>query len=406
MKAAGVIVEYNPFHNGHFYHLQGTKEQANADVYIAVMSGNFLQRGEPALVSKWARTKMALQAGIDLVIELPYAFATGKAEIFSNGAISILEALSVSNICFGSEHGTIDEFNKTVQFMQDNKASFDQLIKRELAKGYSFPKASSIAYNSLEKENYTVDLSQPNNILGYHYVKAIHEQKSNINAQTLKRTGAGYHDETPFENTIASATGIRKILLGKNGELEKIKPLVPETTYESLISYYNTYQTYHYWDIYFPFLQYKLSVTSPEELRNIYEAEEGLEYRVIDKMKEASSFTQFMELVKTKRYTWTRLQRFLTHILTNTSKEEMAPFLQTPMANYIRVLGMSERGQAYLREIKKNLPIPLITNLSGKRQDPMLELDIRAARAYALGYPTEIRSKMLQYEYKAAPVRI
>jgi predicted nucleotidyltransferase len=406
MKAAGVIVEYNPFHNGHYFHLQGTKKQTNADVYIAVMSGNFLQRGEPALVSKWTRAKMALQAGIDIVIELPYAFATGKAEVFSNGAISALETLFVSDICFGSEHGSIEAFENTVHYMKENEKSFNQLIKTEVAKGYSFPKASSLAYNALETSKYTVDLSLPNNILGYHYVKAIHEQNSGIKPQTLKRTGAGYHDEKPYKNTIASATGIRKILLGEDGELHKIKSLVPETTYEGLIDYYETYQTYHYWDIYFPFLQYKLSVTSPSELKKIYEAEEGLEYRVIEKIKHASSFTQFMEQIKTKRYTWTRLQRFLTHILTNTTKEEMAPYLERMEVNYVRVLGMSKQGQAYLSQIKKSVEKPIITNLKANFNDPMLNLDIRASKAYALGYPKEIRAKMLNEEYKRSPIRI
>jgi predicted nucleotidyltransferase len=406
MKAAGVIVEYNPFHNGHYFHLQGTKEQTNADVYIAVMSGNFLQRGEPALVSKWTRAKMALQAGVDLVIELPYAFATGKAEVFSNGAISALDTLFVSDICFGSEHGSIEAFKNTVHYMNENKQVFNDILKKEIAKGYSFPKASSLAYNALDSAKYTVDLSLPNNILGYHYVKAIQDQKSAIQPQTLQRTGAGYHDEKPFDNKIASATGIRKILLGNNGELSKIKSLVPETTYEALINYYESYQTYHHWDLYFPYLQYKLSVTDPAELRKIYEAEEGLEYRVIEKMKQATNFTEFMEAIKTKRYTWTRLQRFLTHILTNTTKEEMAPYLEKMEVNYIRILGMSEQGQAYLKEIKKKVEKPIITNLNAKHDDPMLNMDIRASKAYALGYPQEIRTSLLNQEYKTAPVRI
>jgi predicted nucleotidyltransferase len=404
MKAAGVIVEYNPFHNGHLYHLQGTKKQTNADVYIAVMSGNFLQRGEPALVSKWTRAKMALHAGVDLVVELPYAFATGKAEVFSNGAISILQSLFVSDICFGSEHGKIEAFEKTVHFMNNNQAAFDKLVKQKMAEGFSYPKASSLAYNSLEKENYTVDLSKPNNILGYHYVKAIHEQGSTITAQTLERTGAGYHDEKPQEN-IASATGIRKILLSE-GELHKIQSFVPKTTYEELIAYFESYGTFHYWEKYFPYLQYRLSITPAEQLRNIYEAEEGLEYRVIEKMKNSSSFAEFMEKIKTKRYTWTRLQRFLTHILTNTTKEEMAPFLQHQRANYVRILGFTEKGQQYLRHIKKDVEVPIISNVSSKHDDPMLKLDLKASSAYALGYPVDVRTQMLHLEYKAQPIKL
>jgi predicted nucleotidyltransferase len=403
MKAAGVIVEYNPFHNGHYYHLQGTKDATNADVFIAVMSGNFLQRGEPALVSKWARTKMALHAGIDLVVELPYCFATGKAEIFSNGAISVLSSLFVSDICFGSEHGTIKEFNETVTFMQDKKHEFDQLVKKEVAKGLSFPKASSKAYDFLEKEKYTVDLSKPNNILGYH-VKAIREQNSDIQATTLKRTGAGYHDEQPQQN-IASATGIRKILLEKN-ILEEIQPLVPQTTFDELITYYNEYEMFHHWDVYFPYLQYKLAVMHPNEIRHIYEAEEGLEYRVIQHIHQAKSFKDFMEKIKTKRYTWTRLQRFLTHILTHTTKEEMSILNSQLKTNYIRLLGMSQKGQAYLNKVKKDVDVPIITKVPTKHQDPMLQLDIKASKAYAMGYDRKHRSKMLASEFVTSPIRM
>ncbi|MCA1029956.1 nucleotidyltransferase [Bacillus timonensis] len=402
MKAVGVIVEYNPFHNGHFYHLTEALKLSEADCAIAVMSGNFLQRGEPALVSKWTRTKMALEAGIDIVIELPYLFATQKAETFANGAISILDAMNCDEVCFGSEHGSISDFKETVHFMGEHSNEFDRSVQTFIKKGYSFPKASSLAYYQLNDNNTYLDLSKPNNILGYHYVKAINDQQSQLKPSTIIRTGSNYHDEEFTSTHIASATSIRKHLFNNASELEDIVQYVPSSTARHLISYKSKYGLFHEWENYFVWLKYKILTSSLSELKEIYEVEEGLENRLKSVIRSANCFQDFMHLLKTKRYTWTRLQRMCTHILTNTTKEQMQT--EKEQASYIRLLGMSNKGQNYLSTTKKQVDLPIISRL-GSKHDDILNLDIKASNTYAMAIQEPLRNQFIQAEYSTPPIR-
>ena len=400
MKAVGVIVEYNPFHNGHKFHLEQTRLQSNADCLIAVMSGPFLQRGEPALVSKWSRTKMALEAGVDIVLELPYVFATQKAETFANGAISILTAMQCSEFCFGSEHGTITDFENTVAFMTDNKEEYDAYIKNVIKEGISYPKATSLAYHSLNHSNSFLDLSKPNNILGFHYVKALSHQDSPLKPLTIQRTQADYHDENFTSEHIASATSIRKALL-KEKSIKQIENFVPPYTYQQLHTYIEQFGKFHHWEEYFDLLKYRILTQTASELKLIYEVEEGLEFRILKYIKQAQSFTEFMHLLKTKRYTWTRLQRVCLHILTNTKKEQMN---NENKASYIRLLGMTQTGQQYLKRIKKELELPLVSTLSSF-SDEIMELDIKATSTYAMCFPEPIRSNFIKAEFSTPPIQ-
>lgn len=404
MKSVGLIVEYNPFHNGHYYHMHQSIRETKADVTVAVMSGYFLQRGEPALVSKWLRTRMALEGGADVVVELPYAFSTGKAEIFANGAISLLTSLKVDDVCFGSEEGTILPFEKTIEFLDLYREPYADKIKSFLSEGNSYPKAAALAFQSLNTANGAADLSKPNNILGFHYVKAIHDQKSPLKAYTIARTGADFHDPELGEQKIASATGIRNTIITGGESLEKIRRVVPDITYRLLQKASRQFGSFHSWEQLYPFLKYKLLTSTADQLAEIYEAEEGLEHRLLQYIKDADTFTAFMGQIKTKRYTWTRLQRLCVHILTNTTKEEMAPVLKDPRATYIRLLGMSEKGRTYINHIKKELELPLISTLS-RHEDPLLKLDKRAANCYALGYPENVRTGKLREEYATPPIQ-
>ncbi|MBO9130279.1 nucleotidyltransferase [Bacillus sp. 165] len=404
MKAAGVIVEYNPFHNGHAYHLQETKKLTNADITIAVMSGHFLQRGEPALVSKWARTKMALEGGIDLIIELPYAFATQKAQTFASGAVSLLDALGVQEVCFGSESGNIDSFLDTLFLQEQFTDTFEHNVRQRMKEGSSYPKALSEAFGALQGEAHTVDMAKPNNILGFHYIQAIHRQQSSIVPITVTRLNAQYHDETFASATIASATSIRKQLLSSSISFPTIEGVVPAVTYQHLKDYYAQYRLLHNWEHYFSFLKYRLLSSSASQLQHIYEAEEGLENRLLSHIQEANSFHSFMESIKTKRYTWTRLQRLCLHILTNTTKEEMRSINEKETAPYIRILGMSKKGQLYLSSIKKHVPVPIITRLQAL-DHPLLQLDKKASAVYSAVFEEPLRSKMLKVEMTHPPLR-
>ncbi|KIL73463.1 nucleotidyltransferase [Bacillus badius] len=398
MKTVGIVVEYNPFHNGHLYHAQKAREAAGADVVMAVMSGHFLQRGEPALVNKWARTRMALQNGVDIVVELPYAFSVQKAEYFAKGAITILEKLFCDAFCFGSENGQVSSFIETKQQMDKHSKSLDPLVQKYMGEGFSFPKAQTLARESLFGQRLPLDLSKPNNILGFHYIQANENLPHPMTPLTVKRQQADYHDVTLSSQPIASATGIRKAIMETG--LETIEPYVPAAAFAELNHYLSAYGHLHHWDLYWPLLQYRLLSSSTEELAQIYDVSEGIEYRLKEAARQSASFTEFMESVKTKRYTWTRIQRALVHILLHVSKEEMGAALEA--VRYIRLLGMNSRGREYLNKVKKNLSLPFITKAAVFKE--ALALDLKAAEIYALGLPSHSSHSLLSSEFNEHPV--
>ncbi|MFN7250956.1 MAG: nucleotidyltransferase [Anaerobacillus sp.] len=401
MNVTGIVVEYNPFHNGHALHLNESKRQTKADLVVAVMSGNFLQRGEPALVSKWSRTKMALANGIDIVLELPYVFATQHAEIFAQGSISILNSFGANALCFGSESGDIKQFSRLVSFIKANETTYSLHLQEALKKGNSYPKALALAFKKIENSDQFLDLSKPNNILGYHYMKAIDEQGANITPYTIERTKAQYHDKTISVDAIASATSIRESLIKQKKDLKAIEHVVPSFTYDELKNYHESYSAFQHWERLFPFLKYKVLTATHEQLATIYEAEEGLENRISQIIKEATSFIDFMEKLKTKRYTWTRLQRLCLHILTNTTKVEMRGV--TLPCPYIRVLGMNDIGREYVNSKKKQIEVPLISTIS-KHKHPFIEIEKRATTCYALGFSPVIQNKLMKEEYAHPPI--
>ncbi|PEV14459.1 hypothetical protein COJ67_29370 [Bacillus thuringiensis] len=399
-----MVVEYNPFHNGHLYHVQQTKKLTQSDIIIAVMSGPFLQRGEPALISKWYRTKMALANGVDLVVELPYVFATQKAETFANGAISILNALHVSEICFGSEDGQIENFYNTISVQKNEEETFNYLVKQFMDAGNSYAKATSDAFSHILTSEKNIDMSQPNNILGFQYIKAILSQNSSIQAQTIKRFASHYHDETFNDQHIASATSIRKQLFSEEGSFTTIEPFLPQATTSLLANYKQNYGILHNWEQYFSFFKYKLMTMSSGDLRHIYEIEEGLEHRILSKIQNSSSFYSFMEALKTKRYTWTRLQRACTHILTNTTKEEIRSANIEQHATYIRLLGMSQKGQTYLSKNKKKIELPILTHTK-TFDHAALDIEKKANSVYFSIMHEPLRTQLLKQDITHHPIR-
>ena len=403
MKAVGLVVEYNPFHYGHLYHLEKSKEITGADIVIAAMSGNFLQRGEPALVSKWARTEMALKSGVDLVFELPYAFAVQKADTFANGAVSLLAAAGCSTICFGSESGNIEDFYHTHQFLNQHSQQYEKAIRYYLDQGNSYPKALSLAFDSLQLSENGIDLSKPNNILGFQYVSAAKRQNSSIKMETIQRKNADYHDEQLSNHSISSATSIRKALFSIDHDISSIQSFVPKHSFDLLLHYQKAYGSFHNWDMYWSYLKLLLLQSSKEDLKEIYEMEEGLENRLLKTALNTDTFSQFMNEIKTKRYTWTRLQRTLTHILTHTKKADMEIGNET--VPYLRLLGMTEKGKTYLNTLKRACPLPIISKRSSF-DHPFLRMDTKAARIYAMGLPDKFRQKAIELEYTQHPIYI
>ncbi|MDN4492409.1 nucleotidyltransferase [Ureibacillus aquaedulcis] len=402
MNAVGVVVEYNPFHNGHFYHISQSKEKSNADVVIAVMSGHFLQRGEPAVIDKWHRTKMALQNGADLVIELPYVFSTGHATLFSEGAIQLLEAIGCTNFAFGSEEGTIHPFLNTYKLLKVHEEQYNALIKQYVATGISYPQSLYKAYEELREteQSQTIDLSKPNNILGYHYIEAAKRLNLRIEPMTIPRIQAGFHEDINTESTIASATGIRKAIFEQQS-LEKIKQFVPEESFMLLADWQQQYSSFVQWETFWPYLRFAILRNTAEQLTRFADVSEGIEFALIKAAKKSNSFNEFMTQLKSKRYTWTRLQRMVTHIYTGITKEQLH---YSAKPSYIRLLGMTKNGQAYLSQYKKQFQLPLISRVASTN-DPMLLLDIRATDMYALG--VELASgKKIAVDYQTPPIRL
>lgn len=407
MNVVGIIVEYNPLHNGHAYHVTSAKETAGADACVAVMSGHFLQRGEPAVVNKWARTQMALHAGVDLVIELPVPYATQHSEQFARGAVSALHQLGeVDSLCFGSESGRIEDFAYLVDILHDESTDFQQSLQHYLRRGWSYPKSYAGALEVVMRDQDTgsIDIQQPNNILGLEYMAALKRWNSAIRPCTIKRTKAGYHDERIRDRKIASATAIRKILF-ESGDLPSLKPYVPQSTYEILADEFTYGRGPMDWNRFFPYLQYALFRTSITELGDIYDVHEGLENRIQNKILGAENMTQFLHDIKTKRYTWNRIQRILLNTLLRMTKPRMHAFRFNDGLPYLRVLGFNSTGRELLNEAKKKVSVPLITNVP-KERPAMLNLDIQATMIYALGYDPTVQQQEIRREFIQPPITL
>lgn len=389
MNILGIVAEYNPFHNGHLYHLKKSIQESNADFTICIMSGNFLQRGEPALFNKWIRAETAVKNGVDIVIELPAAFACSSAEYFAKGAISILNGLGcVTHISFGSEHGDLDPLYKAAEILASESYDFQDNLKKHLSTGISFPSAREKSIGDLV--NIDNILSTPNNILGIEYLKALIRSNSMIKPITISRKDAEYHSIT-IEGSICSATAIREHLKDKKNEVNYIKDAVPSLTYDTLTYYVSKGISPLYLPDIFDFIRYKLLNTNANELNKIFSVTEGIENRILNDIRSTNSIDKLISNVKSKRYTQTSIQRLLIHILLGLTKKDMLSFVENASCIYARILGFSSKGSGLLRNIKKSdyLKIPLITNINKEApEDPcikkMLGYDIMSSDIYHL----------------------
>lgn len=388
MKSCGIIVEYNPFHNGHLYHAKKARELSGAEVVIAVMSGNFLQRGEPAIIDKWTRAKEALNHGIDLVIELPFAYAVQSADYFAAGGIKLLQALHCDGLCFGTDNQTEMDYEQFGDFVNKNQTEIDQTYQQIKNNGMSYPQQITEVFRRLYPQN-GLDFSSPNHILGLSYAKENAAYEKPMTLYPLKREQAGYHDTNIYQN-FASATAIRKAVFSE--KLDQIKQVLPEQVAIDLAN-----SAAVSWEDYWTLLKYKLISSSITELQEIYQMKEGIEYRLQEAAKTSDSFQNFMEQAKTKRYTWTRLQRLATYILNNVKQQEIENSWNN---SHLQVLGFTEQGQHFLREEKKNLALPVVTKVS-KRLNSQLALDIRSNQLYQLG-----NQRILEQSFGRFPIRI
>lgn len=375
MKTVGIIVEYNPLHNGHVYHIEETRRLSNCDTLICVMSGNFTQRGEPALIDKFTRTRMALENNVDLVVELPFVFSVQSADMFSYTSVSILNHLGVDEIYFGSESGDIKKLEKIADIMeQDN---YNNLVKEYLSKGLSYPTSSNNALHDLYPNE---DYDAPNNILGIQYIKAVRKINPDIALHTISRKNTGYYSNIE-EGSIQSATAIRKLIKDN----KDISAYVPSSVVKLL-------QNRKVIDIndFSEQFKYIISSQSSEELRTLFNVTEGIENRIL-KTTEFKSVDELIEKVISRRYTNSKLRRILIHILCNTKKELLTSF----DAPYVRVLGMNDQGRLHLNKIKTDISIPLITKIKEEKH-PYLEQELTASKIYSLVSDKDVLK--LEYE--------
>lgn len=399
MRTLGIVVEYNPMHNGHVYHLQQSKKISNCDAVVAVMSGHFLQRGEPALSDKWSRTDMALANGVDLVLELPVAYAVQPAEWFAYGAVATLQATGVIDaLCFGSELGDAEPFIQAADVLVNEPSGFTDQLQEHLKAGLTYPAAYAAAAGHAIKNSATLPstgqadgwMIQPNNSLGLHYVMALRRLNSTIEAYTIARTQAGYHDTNAPEGSIASATAVRKLWVeNKNGSLGACAQYLPTSTLQILEREHRLGRAPISWDSYTRELIYRLHQLSAKSLARHLEVTEGLEHRVKQALGRMADYRveSLLEQLKTKRYTRTKLQRMLTHIILHHDKFHFGPDSLEKGPCYIRVLGFTDKGRALLKRMKKSAELPIVLtanrNNIGLGGVCGLEADIRATSLYA-----------------------
>lgn len=397
MKTVGLIVEYNPLHYGHVHHFQQAKTVTGAEAAIAVMSGHFLQRGEPALAGKWARAETALAMGADLVLELPVRYSAAPAEWFAYGAVRLLDRTRVVDaLCFGSELGRLEPLKQLAAQLAREPASFRQQLQRELKTGASYPAAFAAAAATLAGGE-SADLAGPNNSLGLHYLIALERLDSAITPYTIPRVKADYRQSTVTDSRIASATAIRRHIL-QDGGLPAVAGLLPKATLAVLEREFSAGRGPVTWESLAPLLLYRLSTLSAEELARFGEVDEGLEHRLLSVLsslrREPFRVERFLDALKTKRYTRTKLQRMLVRILLEQPKAAFARNVLEQGPAYLRVLGFNDRGRALLRRIRQQSPLPVITRV-GKSNASLLEEDIRATAVYALAFrdadPWQIR---------------
>jgi predicted nucleotidyltransferase len=388
MNISGIIVEYNPLHNGHLYHINKTKELTNCDALICVMSGNFTQRGIPSTIDKWTKTKMALNNGVDLVIELPAIYSVSSADFFSYGSVSLLNSLGiVDNICFGSEQGDINDIYDISNILLKEPVEFKLLLKNHLSKGIVYPKARANAlYDYLinsknDISNLLLDdfLSSPNNILGIEYCKSLIKLNSSIKPYTLKREGGSY-TSTTLHNEYSSATAIRKFIK-ENGSLGELEGHVPNSVLDEILNLYSKNYEFTFEDSMFPYIKHK-SATSKNSLKNLPDVSEGLDNKIIKSLQNNSSYVSAIENMKSKRYTYTRISRILCQYFIGFDSFDSKNLRSLPCP-YARVLGFNSTGKSILKSIKSNSSIPLYTKIP-KEQSSTLQLDIQSTRAYSI----------------------
>ncbi len=398
MQVNGIIAEYNPFHNGHQYHMDKLRTLTHADYTVVVMSGDFTQRGAPALFAKHERAKMALSSGADLVLELPLYYACGSAEYFAGGSIALLDKLHVvDTVGFGSECGQLDKLQKLSDILLAEPVSYRQSLKQYIKQGLSFPVARRQALMECFPDETDLEelLSSPNNILGIEYCKALQDRKSSIQPLTIKREGADYHaSKLPTlasHSSFSSALALRTAM-ATDGKTALTAPDFCQTQMPASACKV-LQESWHRQGPIFDeslsaLLHYKLLLEQSNGFCSYVDVSEELSDGILNKLPAYQTFSQFAKLLKTKEMTYTRVCRCLLHILLDMKQKHLADYIRQDYVPYARVLGFRRSATPLLHAIKKNSDIPLVTKLADAKNVltgtafSMLTEDIRAAHLY------------------------
>ena len=374
-KIIGIVAEYNPFHNGHLYQIKKIREKYKDATIVVVSSSSFTQRGEISLLNKFDKTKVALNNGIDLVIELPYVYSTQSSDIFASAAIKILNYLKINTLCFGTERDNIDDIKICAQ-TQLNNPEYDILVKKYLSDGFNYPTALNKALKSLVN----IEITEPNELLALSYIKEIISNKLNIDIFNIKRTN-DYHDIESNES-IVSASNIRNKLINNID----IKDKVPSDVYDILknIKFNNKY---------FEFLKYKIN--SESDLEKYLDVDEGLSTRIRNAINESNNLEELIQNIKTKRYTYNKISRMLNHILCSFTKNERD---DVKNIEYIRILGFNDTGQRHLNNIKNDLTINILNKYDTSYK--ALEIEKRVSLIYSM-----IINDIMDAEIKNKPIK-
>lgn len=392
MKTLGIITEYNPFHKGHAYMIEEAKRKAGADRVVAVMSGSFVQRGDPAIFDKWTRAEAALKNGVDMVLELPVLFSAANAETFARAAVRILEESGIVDVlCFGSESGDLPSLQEAAKLMSNETEEFQHLLKEYLDEGLSYPAARAKALETVSHINSEI-LSRPNHILALEYLKALDYYSCSMEPMTIKREGD--YNSPSLTDGYASAAAIRKAL-AEDRSTEAMTQL-PENTHDLYNKALSLGTAPVFWEELAPALHYKLRTSSTDELREIAEVTEGLENRILHSIDTCYEMRDIIDFIKTKRYTRTKIQRILLHILLDIKEKEVSYYLNLPKMPYIRVLGFQKERSDILADLTENAKCPVLTNLKKApkllNEDglALLALEKTATDLHALAYPNPI----------------
>ena len=399
-KIVGIIAEYNPFHRGHAYHIKKAKELANADCTVVLLSGDFVQRGAPAILPKHTRAKMALLGGADIVLELPSFYASSSAEYFARGAVGIFHALGcIDALCFGSEEGTITPCMETAKILVEEPTAFQNTLKEHLKSGLSFPSARKAALlvcyqkqSSLSRDEHFLD--SPNNILGIEYCKALLSLNSAIEPITVKREGSSYHAQE-LTDSYPSTSAIRQTL-AKPSQTEfgqatsdsfdfSLSALWKQVQPEAVAAFSRNFSKEDFLteDDFSLLLKYKLMSSTPQTLCQAADMSPELAQRILNCLNEFRSFSQFAALLKTKELTRTRINRALLHVLLDISAD-----LPSRTPGYVRLLGFNKNASGFLKTVQKSASLPLLTKaadykrLLPKEEVPVFEKDIFVSNLY------------------------